>query len=105
MNLDENTTLANIQNYVDRMEKERGFDKDSILHKFLLLTEELGELGKTIRKNYTNMGLASNAPDQNTSHEIADVLIVLCSVANKAGVDIGKALHEKESINKTRVWK
>lgn len=36
--------------------------------------------------------------------ELADLLIMLCSVANRAGVDLEVAFRGKEERNKEREW-
>jgi NTP pyrophosphatase (non-canonical NTP hydrolase) len=36
--------------------------------------------------------------------ELADVVILLCAVANRYGVDLEAAIRAKEEVNKTRVW-
>ena len=42
--------LQSIQQYVKELEIERGFEKQTIIDKCLLLGEEVGELFKAIRK-------------------------------------------------------
>ena len=43
-------TRKDFQEYVNQLEKERGFIKQNVLQKCLLLGEEIGELFKAIRK-------------------------------------------------------
>src|SRR5437879_13740301 len=45
-------TLPELQQYMDETCKERGWTKDSYAEKFLLFTEEVGELAKAIRKTH-----------------------------------------------------
>jgi NTP pyrophosphatase (non-canonical NTP hydrolase) len=107
LHLKPNPTLADIQTYVADMEEERGFTDETILETYLLLVEEVGELAKCIRKSsHTNMRTdAAKQYDENAAHEIADVILLLNSVANRMGVDIEKAIREKEELNKKRIWK
>jgi NTP pyrophosphatase (non-canonical NTP hydrolase) len=42
--LPEHPTLIDLQNYIDEVCKERGWVKDTYAEKFLLFTEEVGEL-------------------------------------------------------------
>lgn len=106
LNLKPDPTLADIQQYVIDMEKERGFTESAIVDQTLLLVEEIGELCKVIRKSHTTLGIDVNKKyDFDTAGEVADVLIMLCAVANRLGVDIEKALREKEEQNKKRTWK
>lgn len=99
-------TIKELQKYVAQMETERGFDSEHIAAKCLLLVEEVGELVKAIRK--THIGTAQDVNkkyDHDIEGEVADILIVLTTVANRLGVDMQKALIDKEEKNKKRVWK
>ena len=49
-NLSTHPTLPELQQYMDEICKERGWTKDNYAEKFLLFTEEVGELAKAIRK-------------------------------------------------------
>lgn len=101
--LRENPTLADFQKYVVELEKERGFAGQAIVEKCLLMGEEVGELFKAIRKT-SNISIDKNSKVGEVHEEIADVLIMLCSIANRLDVDIEKAFRDKEVINKTRTW-
>jgi NTP pyrophosphatase (non-canonical NTP hydrolase) len=99
-------TLADIQQYVIDLEDERGFTRCSTAEQYLLLVEEIGELAKCIRKSATTMGTdVAKQYDFDTEGEFADVLILLCAVANRLDVDLEWALRDKEEANKKRVWK
>jgi NTP pyrophosphatase (non-canonical NTP hydrolase) len=101
--LKENPTITDFQNYVVELENERGFANQHVLEKCLLLGEEIGELFKAIRKK-TNISIDKNSKVGEVSEEIADILIMLCSVANRLDVNIEHAFRAKEEINKTRKW-
>jgi NTP pyrophosphatase (non-canonical NTP hydrolase) len=106
LHLKENPTLADIQQYVIDMEKERGFSNASVAEQSLLLVEEVGELCKVIRKHHTTMGVDVNKQyDFDAAGEIADVLIMLTAVANRLDIDIERAFRDKEEQNKQRTWK
>jgi NTP pyrophosphatase (non-canonical NTP hydrolase) len=99
-------TLSDIQQYVIDLEKERGFTKHTTLEQCLLLMEEMGELAKCVRKSATTMGTdTAKQYDFNAAGEFADILIVLCAVANRMDIDLEQALRDKEEVNKKRVWK
>ena len=49
--LNENTTLKDLQKYVNDMIEIRGFSQETPQDVMLLLTEEVGELAKEIRKS------------------------------------------------------
>ncbi len=106
LHLKNNPTLANIQQYVMDMEQERGFTHSGILEQFLLLVEEIGELGKVIRKHNTSLGIDTNKKyDFDAAGEVADTIVMLCAVANRLGVDMEQAFRDKEEKNKKRTWK
>lgn len=97
-------TLRDFQTYVTELEKERGFADQGPLEKCLLLGEEVGELFKAIRKAQ-KIKIDEKSKVGDVGHELADVMIYLCSIANRYGVDLETAFREKEEENKTRVWK
>ena len=101
--LKENATLQDYQKYVADMIEERGFD-DNILEIFLMLTEEVGEMAKAIRKQ-EGMATDDNSHKPELEHEIADVFIYLLDICNHYDIDLEKAFRDKEEINKQRVWK
>ncbi len=101
--LKERPTLADLQQYVKEMEIERGFDHESVLQQCLLLGEEVGELYKAIRKTQ-GVKMDVTVAESNIGHEMADVLIYLCALANRYGIDLEEMFRKKEAINKTRTW-
>ncbi|MBI9054876.1 MAG: hypothetical protein JEY96_13715 [Bacteroidales bacterium] len=102
--LKENPTLKDFQEYVQKLEKERGFEKQDVLQKSLLLGEEIGELFKAIRKMEAISIDKQNSKITTVEEELADILIYVCSIANRYKINLEKAFREKEEINKTRVW-
>jgi NTP pyrophosphatase (non-canonical NTP hydrolase) len=69
-----------------------------------LLGEEIGELFKAVRKS-ENIKIDHNSKFSPVSHELADILIYLCEIANRFNINLEEAFREKEEINKKRVWK
>lgn len=53
LHLKRNPTLRDFQEYVAKMIKERGFDKETVPEVFMLLFEECGEMAKAARKTQT----------------------------------------------------
>ncbi len=96
-------TLSDIQRYVVDLENERGFANETLTQKCLLLGEETGELFKAVRK-HVGMCVDSKSSISGPAEEIADVLILLCAVANRLGIDVETAFRDKEEINKQRKW-
>lgn len=105
LTLPKNPTLEDIQQYVKVMEAERGFADQGVLQPALLLVEEIGELMKCVRKSHAGMRVDTNKTyDFDAAGEIADIIIVLTSVANRLGVDMEQAFRDKEDKNKQRTW-
>lgn len=103
-----NSSLTDAQKWVEEMCKERGFDTNTPLEKFLLFSEEVGELAKAIRKVQGMHIEGSHTPEQvnfGIREEIADVAMYLMDIANTFSVNIEDAIREKEEINKKRTWK
>lgn len=96
-------TLADIQKYVAELERERGFAHQDVLKKCLLLGEEVGELFKAIRK-HEQMSIDPDSKTSSVSDELADVIIMMCSIANRLDVNLEAAFRQKEEINKRRNW-
>jgi NTP pyrophosphatase (non-canonical NTP hydrolase) len=96
-------TLADYQAFVIELEAERGFSLQTPVEKCVLLGEEVGELFKAIRKA-EGIAIEPGAKVGGIGEELADILVYLCSIANRYGVDIEQAFRAKEEINKTRRW-
>ncbi len=103
LHLKSSPTLADIQEYVRQLEDERGFTDVTLQQNCLLLGEEIGELFKAIRK-VENMRIDHNSKVGTVEEEIADVIIFLCSIANRLNIDVEQAFRDKEEINKQRTW-
>ncbi|HBS89059.1 MAG: pyrophosphohydrolase [Bacteroidetes bacterium GWF2_38_335] len=103
LQLKEKPTLKEYQEYVNMLEIQRGFIDQNAITKCLLLGEEMGELFKAIRKTM-KLKTDVNADVSSVKEEIADILIYLCSIANRFDIDIEEAFREKEEINKKREW-
>lgn len=101
--LKENPTLVDLQSYVSAMEQERGFAGQDVLQKCLLLGEEVGELFKAIRKRQ-QMSIDPLSKVSQVEDELADLLVMMCAVANRMGVDLEQAFRAKEEVNKRRSW-
>ena len=101
--LNSNPTLSDIQKYVSELEVERGFADQNAIQKCLMLGEEVGELFKAIRK-HEKMSIDSQSQNFSVQEEMADIIIMLCSIANRFDIDLEKAFRDKEKINKNRKW-
>ena len=102
--LNKESSVKDIQKYIKDMIQVRGF-KNSLLETMCLLTEEIGELAKEVRKT-TKMTLDSNKQyNSNLENEITDVFICLMGMCELLDIDIVQGLKNKEEINFKREWK
>ena len=106
-NLKEDNTLEEVQEYIRKVIEIRGFSNQSIEQAMLLLTEEIGELAKAIRKEKTTMSIDNNKIKNydTIESEVADVFIVLCTICNKLNINLFSSLKDKEKENIERIWK
>jgi NTP pyrophosphatase (non-canonical NTP hydrolase) len=105
----EKMTLQEMQTHIKKICAERGWDKNSHLEIFLLFSEEVGELAKSIRKItalHEEIGNEKDFAKKKTAleEEFADVLNYLIDLANYFDVDLTKAFAEKDKKNSQRTW-
>ena len=93
--------LAGLQRYYERVSARRGWDGESAQDTLLLITEELGELARAVRKR-AGMRRDGSYPAGNVDEELADVQLYLVHLANTLGVDIAAAVTAKEAVNARR---
>lgn len=103
LNLKQNPTLRDFQEYVAQLVKERGFDKETVPEMFMLFLEECGEMAKAARKTQ-KMKIDKNSEQFHLDHEVADVFIYLLDICSHFDIDLEKAFRDKEEMNKKRVW-
>lgn len=103
-NLKGKPCLSDFQEYVSKLESERGFSKQTTTDKCLLLGEEVGELFKAVRKS-EGLAIDSNSEFSEIGDELTDIFIYLCAIANRQGIDLEAAFRTKEEKNKLRTWK
>jgi len=96
-------TLRDFQEYVKKLEDERGFTQQNAIEKCLLLGEEMGELFKAVRKT-VKLKTDVNANISGIDEELADIMIYLCAIANRFDIDLEQAFRKKEEHNKKRTW-
>lgn len=89
-----------LQRYYKRAAERRGWDKETAKDTLLLLTEELGELARAVRKHEKLS--RDKAYDVDIAEELADVQLYLVHLANKTGIDLGDAVTAKEIENQRR---
>ena len=105
-----NKTVGELQEYIRKVNLERGFEGTTVPELFVYLMEELGEMAKETRR-IRKMHVESNdkvlddeAQKVELGHEMADTLNVLLALANRVDIDLEKSFWEKEEINNKRTW-
>lgn len=103
--LSKKSSVEEIQRYIKDMIKTRGF-RTGLLERMCLLTEEMGELAKEVRKTSKNLMTDSEKEyNSNLENEITDVFICLMGMCELLDMDIVEGLKNKEEINFKREWK
>ena len=65
-----------------------------------VLMEEVGELARTMARRYGEQSEKESDKNKDLGDEMADILFVLCCLANQTGIDLDAAL-EKNLAKKT----
>lgn len=103
--LSKKSSVEELQKYINNMIETRGF-RTSLLERMCLLTEEIGELAKEVRKTDNNLMIDVNKKyNSNLENEITDVFICLMGMCELLDMDIVQGLKNKEEINFKRHWK
>ncbi len=90
-------TIKEAQETVDRWIKTIGVRYFSELTNMAVLTEEVGELARVMARRYGDQSFKEGEKDC-LGEEMADILWVLCCLANQTGVDLTEEL--RKSIEK-----
>jgi NTP pyrophosphatase (non-canonical NTP hydrolase) len=96
--------IAGLQRYYARTAERRGWSDESPRDTLLLLTEELGELARAVRKE-SGLKRDSVFPEGEVGAELADVQLYLVHLATALGVDLAAAVTAKELVNAERFAK
>jgi NTP pyrophosphatase (non-canonical NTP hydrolase) len=94
-------TLPDYQAHIAKLVVERGYDKETIPEVFLLLTEEVGELAKAIRRTH-GMKIGDHSKRRELEDELADIFWLLLDLCNRHNIDLEKAFIHKEAKNASR---
>ncbi len=80
-------TIQEAQKAVDQWVKTFGVRYFSELTNMAVLTEEVGELARVMARKYGDQSFKAGEKN-NLGEEMADILWVLCCLANQTGVDL-----------------
>ena len=94
-------TLTEAQEAVDKWIKEYGVRYFNELTNTAMLMEEVGEVARIMARRYGEQSEKESDKNKDLGDEMADVLFVLCCLANQTGIDLDAAL-EKNLEKKTK---
>ncbi len=97
--------LREIQQKLDKFEKDRGWDKFPASLVFAHLIEELGEISRhiTVKEGYKVIGLGHEAPEKDElAREFAQAFNLFIQIANTFGVDLESAVLSELKIMEER---
>lgn len=93
-------TLKELQQTIDQWITTHGVRYYNELTNMAILTEEVGEVARIMARRYGEQSFKANEEAIDLGDELADVLFVLCAIANQTGVDLSSAI-EKNLVKKT----
>jgi NTP pyrophosphatase (non-canonical NTP hydrolase) len=97
--------LKEIQEKLDKFDKDRGWDKFPASLVFAHLIEELGEISRhiTVKEGYKVVGLGHDAPaKEDLAREFAQSFNLFTQIANSFGVDLETAVLAELEIMEAR---
>lgn len=93
--------LGALQQYYKRIAGQRGWSEENARDTLLLMTEEVGELARAIRK-HTGLKRDVGYVDEMAGDELADIQLYLVHLANILDINLSHAVTNKEIKNTER---
>ncbi len=93
--------ISEAQAKVDHWIKTLGVRYFNELTNTAILMEEVGELARIMARRYGEQSEKESDRNKDLGDEMADILFVLCCLANQTGIDLTQAL-EKNLEKKTQ---
>ena len=87
-------TFSDYQKQVDDWIRTHGVRYFSELTNTAVLMEEVGEVARIMARRYGDQSAKSAGAEADLGDELADVLFVLCCLANQTGVDLTEAIKK-----------
>lgn len=87
-------TIQELQEKTDTWIKTYGVRYFDEMTNMVLLTEEVGELARTVARKYGEQSFKEGENKSEIGDELADILFVLVCLANQTGVDLTRAVEE-----------
>jgi len=89
-----------LQEKVDQYIKKFGVRYFNELTNMAILTEEVGEVARIISRTFGEQSSKQSDLELDLGDELADVLFVVCCLANQTGIDLDAAF-KKNMLKKT----
>lgn len=90
----EELTVSDYQDLVDQWIKTLGVRYFSELTNLGILMEEVGEVARIMTRTYGDQSSKPGDDSSDLADELADVLFVVCCLANQTGVDLTRAVKK-----------
>ena len=90
----EELTVSDYQDLVDEWIKTLGVRYFSELTNLGILMEEVGEVARIMTRTYGDQSFKPGDDSSDLADELADVLFVVCCLANQTGVDLTRAVKK-----------
>ena len=85
-------TITEAQKKVDQWIGKYGVRYFNELTNMALLTEEVGELARTVARKYGEQSFKERDLEKSLEDEMADILFVLICMANQTGINLEEAM-------------
>lgn len=86
--------IKEAQKTIDHWIKTYGVRYFDEMTNLAVLMEEVGELARIFSRQYGEQSFKSGESAEGMADEMADILFVLCCLANQTGVDLEEALRK-----------
>lgn len=104
MDLDNVQSLTDLQTYLSEQCKKRGWNTRTDLERLAMLTEEVGEVAKEVRRHQGTMGYKKPENTDHLAEELVDALNFIVDIANSNNIDLATAFKTKWNTVQTRRW-
>jgi NTP pyrophosphatase (non-canonical NTP hydrolase) len=84
--------IKEAQQHIDQWIKTHGVRYFNELTNTAILMEEVGEVARIMARRYGEQSEKESDKNKDLGDELADVLFVVCCIANQTGVDLEEAL-------------
>lgn len=94
--------ISNAQEVVDKWIQTYGVRYFNELTNMAQLTEEVGEVARIIARRYGEQSEKKTDESKDLGEELADVIFVVCCLANQTGIDLQKSFDSKMQLKSKR---